>query len=245
MQATFLLCLSVMRALAWQIIYGCKKMNQDTISAFVDSELAQEQVEEVLSALRDTQNGDANANARAAWDVYHHIGDVLRSEELAIVMLPNFQARMAARLAAEPNIIAPIAGGQAGMTEKAKRSWGRRFSWPGMAVAAAVLALIMTPQAQLLTPFKYSITTAALDNTSASVQSVQSARTAASIYNVVNTAMEATLGPVTASASAQGDVILRDPRIDDYLMAHQRYSPSVYSTAQYARSVTFATNKGK
>jgi sigma-E factor negative regulatory protein RseA len=39
--------------------------------------------------------------------------------------------------------------------------------------------------------------------------------------------------------------MLRDPDIDDYLLAHQRFSPSVYSTAQYARSATFATDTEK
>jgi sigma-E factor negative regulatory protein RseA len=38
----------------------------------------------------------------------------------------------------------------------------------------------------------------------------------------------------------QGGEVLRDTRIDEYLLAHQRFSPSVYSTAQYARSATFA-----
>jgi sigma-E factor negative regulatory protein RseA len=49
---------------------------------------------------------------------------------------------------------------------------------------------------------------------------------------------------VTA-ASASGEVVMRDPRIDDYLFAHQRFSPSLYSTAQYARSATFATESTK
>lgn len=47
------------------------------------------------------------------------------------------------------------------------------------------------------------------------------------------------------SSSSPDGVVLRDPRIDDYLLAHQRFSPSVYSTAQYARSATFATNPDK
>jgi sigma-E factor negative regulatory protein RseA len=40
-------------------------------------------------------------------------------------------------------------------------------------------------------------------------------------------------------------VYLRDPLIDQYLLAHQRFSPSVYSTAQYARSAAFANEKDK
>jgi len=40
-------------------------------------------------------------------------------------------------------------------------------------------------------------------------------------------------------------VFLRDPQFDQYLLAHQRFSPSVYSTAQYARSAAFANDKDK
>ncbi len=40
-------------------------------------------------------------------------------------------------------------------------------------------------------------------------------------------------------------VYLRDPLIDQYLLAHQRFSPSVYSTAQYARSAAFANETNK
>lgn len=47
------------------------------------------------------------------------------------------------------------------------------------------------------------------------------------------------------AASADPVVILRDPQIDEYLLAHQRFSPSLYSTAQFARSATFAADSGK
>jgi sigma-E factor negative regulatory protein RseA len=49
----------------------------------------------------------------------------------------------------------------------------------------------------------------------------------------------------TVPSTAAGEVVLRDPRIDDYLLAHQRFSPSMYSTAQFARSATFETAPGK
>lgn len=39
--------------------------------------------------------------------------------------------------------------------------------------------------------------------------------------------------------SAPEGVILRDPRIDDYLLAHQRFSPSMHHNAQYTRSANF------
>lgn len=88
----------------------------------------------------------------------------------------------------------------------------KRFAAPGMAVAAVAVAVFLT-MPQMMT---------------------QNAQVVAS-----NSApmLLASAAP-DALAVADGDV-LRDPRIDEYLMAHQRFSPSPYSTAQYARSATF------
>jgi sigma-E factor negative regulatory protein RseA len=51
--------------------------------------------------------------------------------------------------------------------------------------------------------------------------------------------------PVAATDGTNEAVVLRDPGLDEYLLAHQRFSPSVYSTAQFARSSTFANDSGK
>lgn len=52
-----------------------------------------------------------DASARADWHVYHVLGDVLRSEELAAGAASDaeFLARLRGRLAAEPAILAPAA----------------------------------------------------------------------------------------------------------------------------------------
>jgi sigma-E factor negative regulatory protein RseA len=46
------------------------------------------------------------------------------------------------------------------------------------------------------------------------------------------------------SSLAQQGEVKRDPRIDDYLFAHQRFSPS-YSSAQYTRSAAFSSDADK
>jgi sigma-E factor negative regulatory protein RseA len=50
--------------------------------------------------------------------------------------------------------------------------------------------------------------------------------------------------PKTITVASQDGEVLRDPQIDEYLLAHQRFSPSVYSTAQYARSASFDVDSG-
>ena len=59
-------------------------------------------IDSALDALCDEQ-------MRADWDIYHQIGDVMRSDDMAINLSAEFAARMAARLDAEPAIVAPIA----------------------------------------------------------------------------------------------------------------------------------------
>ena len=69
------------------------------------------------------------ASGREQWDIYHQIGEVLRSEEMAYNPTNNFSKRLAIQLVNEPSLIAPP-----------KRSAIHRLSkWPATAAAAAVL----------------------------------------------------------------------------------------------------------
>ena len=68
---------------------------------------------------------------RQLWDTYHLIGDVLRSEELAIRPSPMFYARLSRAIDAEPPVVAP--------GNFLKRPWSAGLS--GLAVAAAVVAV--------------------------------------------------------------------------------------------------------
>lgn len=203
-----------------------KDMTQEQISALADGELSSAYVDMAMAALRQTEG-------RNTWDVYHQIGDVMRSDEMALTMSPDFFTRMSARLEAEPTIVAaPLAatmqpsehlavgGGQSigvGVTSvrHSVRHSIKRFALPGMAAAAvAAAAFIITPQATVVSgPAPNGASTSQLALASASAVSDDHARA--------------------------GEV-LRDPQMDEYLVAHQRFSPSLYSAAQYARPATFA-----
>ena len=215
-----------------------KEMMQEKISAFSDGELAIGHVDIALAALR--QEG-----GRATWDVYHQISDVLCSDDLSCTMSADFSARFAARLAAEPTIIAPaisryfvvenhdVAGSspERGMAAPVSARRFRRFAIPGLAtVAAAVAGLAFFTAPQLMVAKHEASTT----DGSASVLLAAAPQSASSVTHVVN-----------AESGSGGGIMLRDANIDDYLSAHQRFSPSVYRTAQYARSATFVTNSEK
>ncbi|HWT72915.1 MAG TPA: sigma-E factor negative regulatory protein [Oxalicibacterium sp.] len=179
-------------------------MTREQISAFIDSESPDAHVDVTLAALR-------GAEGRETWNLYHQIGDALRSDELNVQMSAGFNARMFARLDEEPTIMAPTA-------VPAQKSY-RRFAMPGMAAAAvAVLAVLVAPRMMTQNP---------------------------SVPMTASAPQAAVAAPSTITVASQEGEVLRDPRIDDYLLAHQRFSPSVYSTAQYARSATFAVESDK
>jgi sigma-E factor negative regulatory protein RseA len=96
--------------------------NQQYISELMDGELDTALLPSAMSSLHQ-------ASGRQQWDIYHHIGDVLRSEEMAYIPSENFSERLAAQLAKEPSFIAP----------PKRRGIHRLSKWPATAAAAAVL----------------------------------------------------------------------------------------------------------
>lgn len=69
---------------------------------------------------------------RQLWDSYHLIGDVLRSDELAIKPSDMFYARLSRAIDAEPTIMAP--------SLVARTRW--RTGLSGLAVAAAAVTVV-------------------------------------------------------------------------------------------------------
>lgn len=193
-----------------------KEMIREQISALADGELAGQQMDVAFAALRQ-------AEGQIDWEIYHQIGDVLRSEDMSVTLSPGFASRMAARLESEPAMIA-LPHSNSSLNPLAKHSL-KRWALPSMAAAAAMAAVAFVATPQLMVAAKNDTAI----NTNAGIAAVQP--------TVESGAM--------MMAAVPDGMVLRDPRIDDYLLAHQRFSPSVYSTAQYARSATFATDSSK
>jgi sigma-E factor negative regulatory protein RseA len=187
-----------------------KMLVQERISIFADGETSDEQLDIALADLR-------NAEGKATWELYHQIGDLLRSDEMATPLSAGFAARMAQRLAAEPVLIAPAIAG------RGKKGGVRRVALPGvLAAAAAAVAFVATPQLMV------------------AMQGGPAASPAIAVISDSGVSRTALTGN-----DAGAGMVMRSQGIDEYLMAHQRFSPSVYSSAQYARAATFATESGK
>ena len=191
----------------------------ESISILADGEATDAQIDAALAAL-------ATEEGRAEWALYHQIGDALRSDELALEMRAEFLPTLFARLEQEPAIIAPLAASQPAPGDKTP-TLARRFALPGM-VAAAAAAFALFGNSQLMVAQKPPAGTPAATTMLASA-------TATPDSGATNS---------HSAAMHQGEV-LRDPDIDQYLLAHQRFSPSPYSTAQFARSPAFATESEK
>lgn len=178
------------------------ELTREQISAFADGELDEAGQDAMLAALRAQQ-------AREDWDLYHQIGDVLRSDDMAVRMSAGFSARLAEQLDAEPTYVAPAA------RARSRRSPLRLVQSVAAAAAVATFAFVATPSM---------------------LESLQGGPAAIPALAEVEPAQEAQ----AVATSVEEGVILRDPRIDDYLMAHQRFSPSVNGSTQYVRSATFS-----
>jgi sigma-E factor negative regulatory protein RseA len=196
-----------------------KDMTQEQISALLDSELGDAHIEGTLASLRRSEG-------RMTWDVYHQIGDVLRSEEMAQDLSPGFTSRLLSRLDEEPPILAPMKQSEPQPTQL-QQAGGfslRRFAMPLAIAAAAVFAIVAVPQMSKKSGPDVVATT-------------QQISLPGPAEGVVRTGFEPAQ-PVPAATVADG-AVLRDPRLDQYMMDHQRYSPAWNSSAEYARSATY------
>jgi len=166
----------------------------DGISSLMDGELDANQAGQQLARLQN------DAEARACWETFHLIGDALRGD---CVVSRQFAARLHARLAEEPTVLAP------------RRSRARPvavYVWSA-AVSLSAVALVgwmvfyspLSPQPQIAT---------------------------------APTAIPAI--PVPPAAPEQLASVPSEGRMNEYLIAHQEYSPStaIQGLAPYIRTVS-------
>lgn len=199
-----------------------------SISSLLDGELDAVQRESVIAMLSE----ERNLEAKKAWGIYHQIGDVLRSDDLAVSFSQSFSARLSARLEAEPVVLAPrihpdanIAANDVQVAVRrgvtVQSGWPRYMAMTSMAAAAAV-AFFMAPQ---IIPMLTGAPDAGLQISKLAPQ------------NEIQAGGIQLTSSVTAQEPAvrltQQIEMLRDPRLDSYLLAHQKFSPSIDNGAQY------------
>lgn len=172
------------------------------LSALLDGEL---QAGDALAVQRACAWWRESSPARQDWHAWHLIGDVMRSEELAQPPARDaaFLARLRERLADEPVVLAPAPvaplASVAPVAPAVARAWHRTWTLP-TAVAAGFMAVAAVLVVTRTGPPTAVPVLATAPGAGLSVVSVPSA------------------APSSATGSAG---LIRDPRLDSYLRAHQ------------------------
>lgn len=160
------------------------QQSQHAISAWMDGDADTDMPEHLLSA-----------QGRATWDLYHLIGDTLRTPELALPATQSFQQRVALALANEPAIIATAkpestSTGKLNVSKKDNAGFWGRAVWPGVAMAAAVASVIWVAKPFLLPEFSSPTEQVAEVKTAPPVRASEVAFNAPVVRDYVNTHRE-------------------------------------------------------
>lgn len=196
--------------------------HRQRISLFVDGEADAAAAQSIASAWRD------DPALRRTWHSYHLIGDVLRSDELAIAPSRDeqFLQRLRDRMALEPVVLAPAvkpspplqderhAPTRAAAGFAALRSRRRRWQAPA-AMAAGVVAVVGV-----------AVMMRGGDPAAGGSPVVLAGGASSPITVVAVPAPQpqpvALTSPTTDPTTHRS--IIRDPRIDSYFQAHRQFS---------------------
>ncbi len=209
---------------------------RERLSALMDGELSEAVLHQACDHWREA------SESRATWHVYHVIGDVLRSDDLATgaCRSAQFVQALRDRLGAEPVMPAPVLMSATATTARGspigdggrRRDPARRWR-PPIAIAAGVLAAVgLGSVLRIPTPSGSGggsagagaprpLTLAA--DARAGLQPSPPAASATRIEPVVSPVAAASTEP---RALAPSDPLIRDARLDLYLQAHQQFAGS-------------------
>lgn len=197
-----------------------QEMNKELLSALVDGELHGEELEQALACAE-------SAEGCASWEIYHLVGDVLRSPDLAHHSQHDLLSGLREKLAQEPPPL-QLASSQLQQVTT------------GLAQSDARVVPLRDPAANI-SVFRWKV--AASFATVAAVAAL-----GWNLLGTVNAPQGAQLAAAPASistpvlvATGEGDV-LRDPKLDALLANHQQYAsrPSLQTPAEFLRNASFA-----
>lgn len=195
-----------------------QKMNKELLSAMVDGELHGQELEQALACAE-------SAEGCASWELYHLVGDVLRSPDLAHHSQHDLLTGLRVQLAQEPAL-------------QLQPSQLQQVA-AGMEQAKAPVVALRDPAANS-SVFRWKV--------AASFATV--AAVAALGWNLVVTTPVAGQGAQMASApslnapvavATENGTVLRDPHLDALLANHQQYASraSLQTPADFLRNASF------
>ena len=194
-----------------------QKMNKELLSAMVDGELRGEELEQALACAE-------SAEGCASWELYHLVGDVLRSPDLAHHSQHDLLTGLRTQLAQEPAL-------------QLQSSQLQQVA-AGMEQTQAPVVALRDPAANH-SVFRWKV--------AASFATV--AAMAALGWNLVATPVDGQGAQLASAPGANSSVVvatengsvLRDPRLDALLANHQQYASraSLQTPADFLRNASF------
>lgn len=195
-------------------------VRREQLSALADGQLQGADLVQAMAYAQQDQDG------RATWEIYHLVGDVLRSADLARPGRPEFMARLRTELAKEPLLPAGTGEELAQVASPASAAANENlFRWKmvaGFASLAAVAAIGWSALSHL--------------------QGIDPAGMGGA--QLARSTPEAAATPAITVTDAQGqNVMIRDPRLDELLAAHKQFgsTSALQMPAGFLRNATFET----
>lgn len=209
---------------------------QELLSALVDGELTGPELEQALALAEDAQ-GQAN------WQLYHLVGDVLRSPDLAHHSQHDLLSGLRAQLAQEPPLQA--------LSDSVAQSVAETASAPRVAMAPGVLEQVQAPalaSAQQRDPaanasvFRWKLAAGFASIAAVAAVGWQVLMVQAPTAIAPQLAQTAAPNVVAVAAQDGKTVMLRDPNLDALLTLHEQYGtrPSLQVPAEFLRNAGLA-----
>lgn len=195
-----------------------QQMNKELLSALVDGELHGEALEQALVCAE-------SAEGCASWELYHLVGDVLRSPDLAHHSQHDLLSGLRAQLAQEP----PLQLQSSALEQVAA----------GMEQQQTPIVALRDPAANS-SVFRWKVaasfaTVAAVAALGWNLMGSPAGSTGAQL------AEANTQNPAAVLVATQEGEVLRDPRLDALLANHQQYASraSLQAPAEFLRNASF------
>lgn len=212
---------------------------REQVSALADGHLQGEAFAQAIDAV--CNEGDS----RAAWQAYHVVGDVLRSGAHAPCSDTSaFLARFQQRLAAEPvvavvaPVLVPVVAVPAALPVQRRAEAANEpvFRWKLVAGAASLVAVVAVSWTLVGNG-------AAVPQAGAQLASAQQPAVNSVLATAVVNGPQAGSGTLTPTRVIVGNgnpqVMLRDPRLDQLLEAHQQAGGASQMPSGFLRNATF------
>lgn len=214
---------------------------REQVSALADGHLQGEAFAKAIEAI------GAEGESRAAWQAYHVVGDVLRSGSHSPCSDTSaFLARFQQRMAAEPVMVAPMqepAAVPVAMPAQRRAEAANEpvFRWKLVAGAASLMAVAAISWTLVGNGSPVSQGGAQLASVQQQQQpAVNSVLAAAANNGNGPQAVSNTLTPTRVIVgNGNPQVMLRDPRLDQLLEAHQQAGGASQMPSGFLRNATF------